>query len=110
MAFDSVDSEIAESKDINNVSATETDGETSTPPTELASHPTPSTDLDEGTDLSAAFTPGLRVYAIVAGLGVANLLAALENTVVAIAWPVILSDLKVGDDFIWVSNAFFLCR
>ncbi|KAH9900495.1 MFS general substrate transporter [Xylariomycetidae sp. FL2044] len=49
-----------------------------------------------------------RVYAIVVGLGITNLLAALENTVVSIAAPVILTDLQLGDNFIWVTNAFFL--
>ncbi|PHH88582.1 hypothetical protein CDD83_7350 [Cordyceps sp. RAO-2017] len=51
---------------------------------------------------------GFRVYAIVAGLGLANLLAALENTVVAVAAPVLLTDLRFGDSFIWITNAFFL--
>lgn len=54
--------------------------------------------------------PTPRLYAIIFGLGLANLLAALENTVVAIAAPVILTDLDLDVDFIWVTNAFFLCR
>lgn len=54
--------------------------------------------------------PTPRLYAIVVGLGIANLLAALENNVVAIAAPVILTDLKVGVDFVWITNAFFLSR
>ncbi len=54
--------------------------------------------------------PTFRVYAIVVGLGVANLLAALENTVLTIAAPVILADLELGDNFVWIINAFFLCR
>lgn len=57
-----------------------------------------------------AWQPTPRLYAIIFGLGLANLLAALENTVVAIAAPVILSDLDLDVDFIWVTNAFFLCR
>ena len=52
----------------------------------------------------------LRVYAIVVGLGVANLLAALENTVPTVAAPVVLADLELGDNFVWILNAFFLCR
>ncbi|KAI0470444.1 MFS general substrate transporter [Xylariaceae sp. FL0804] len=55
------------------------------------------------------FKAGFRVYAIVVSLGIANLLAALENTVVSIAAPVILTDLQLGSNFIWVLNAFFLC-
>lgn len=38
------------------------------------------------------------------------MLAALENTVIAVAAPVILSDLQLGIDFVWITNAFFLCR
>ena len=56
------------------------------------------------------FHPGFRLWAIIAGLGVTTLLAALENTVVTVAAPVILSDLKLGKDYIWITNAFFLCR
>ncbi|KAI9695815.1 MAG: hypothetical protein M1820_008409 [Bogoriella megaspora] len=56
-----------------------------------------------------AFKPSFRLYAIVVGLGITNLLAALENTVVAIAAPVILTDLQLGVDYIWITNAFFLC-
>lgn len=54
--------------------------------------------------------PGFRVYAIVVGLGITNLLAALENTVITIAAPVILTGLQLGDNFIWVTNAFFLSK
>jgi hypothetical protein len=56
------------------------------------------------------FKPTFRLYAIIVGLGIANLLAALENTVITIAAPVILTELQLGDNFIWITNAFFLCR
>lgn len=56
------------------------------------------------------FHPGFRLYAIIVGLGVTTLLAALENTVVTVAAPVILTDLKLGKNYIWIINAFFLCR
>ncbi|KAI0894508.1 major facilitator superfamily domain-containing protein [Annulohypoxylon nitens] len=55
-----------------------------------------------------AFKASFRVYAIIVGLGITNLLAALENTVVTIAAPVILSDLQLGDNYIWITNALFL--
>ncbi|GAP85078.1 putative multidrug resistance protein fnx1 protein [Rosellinia necatrix] len=66
------------------------------------------TQLRDGTVAAQAFEPTFRLYAIIVGLGITNLLAALENTVVSIAAPVILTDLKLGDNFIWVTNAFFL--
>lgn len=64
----------------------------------------------DDTVATPAFKPTFRLYAIIVGLGITNLLAALENTVVSIAAPVILTDLKLGDNFIWVTNAFFLSR
>ncbi len=60
--------------------------------------------------VSVPWKPTFRVYAVVVGLGVANLLAALENTVLTIAAPVVLTDLELGDNFVWILNAFFLCR
>ncbi|KAI1467234.1 MFS general substrate transporter [Daldinia caldariorum] len=66
------------------------------------------TEMDTGTPSPPPFKPNFRIYAIIAGLGITNLLAALENTVVSIAAPVILTDLQLGDNFIWVINAFFL--
>lgn len=78
-----------------------------------AEMPRPSTSPDELESVAppaAAFKPTFRLYAIVVGLGIANLLAALENTVITIAAPVILTDLEFGDNFIWITNAFFLSR
>lgn len=56
------------------------------------------------------FHPGLRLWIIILGLGVTLLLTALENTVVTVAMPYIISDLGLGDDYIWITNAFFICR
>lgn len=73
----------------------------------------PSSSMEHGdaaAPVSTAFKPNFRLYAIILGLGITNLLAAMENTVISIAAPVILTDLKLGDDFIWVTNAFFLSR
>ena len=47
-------------------------------------------------------------WAIIVGLGVTLLLAALENTVLTTAAPVILADIPLHDDWIWLTNAFFL--
>ncbi|KAH9984007.1 MFS general substrate transporter [Xylariaceae sp. FL0662B] len=68
----------------------------------------PLVELGEARTPSPADKLSFQVYAIVVGLGITNLLAALENTVVAIAAPVILTELQLGDNFIWVTNAFFL--
>ncbi len=56
------------------------------------------------------FHPGLRLWVIIIGLGVTLLLTALENTVVTVAMPMIVSDLGLRENYIWVTNAFFICR
>ena len=55
------------------------------------------------------FNRGLQFWAIIIGLGITNLLGALENTVVSTSAPVILSDLKLQSNYIWITNAFFVC-
>ncbi|KAI1381463.1 major facilitator superfamily domain-containing protein [Hypoxylon crocopeplum] len=57
----------------------------------------------------AGFQRGIRFWAIIIGLGVTNLLGALENTVVSTSAPVIVSDLQLGENYIWITNAFFVC-
>ncbi|KAI0471294.1 major facilitator superfamily domain-containing protein [Xylaria cf. heliscus] len=54
------------------------------------------------------FQRGVRFWAIIVGLGVTNLLGALENTVVTTSAPVIVTDLDLGDDYVWITNAFFV--
>ncbi|KAF7929415.1 uncharacterized protein EAE98_005333 [Botrytis deweyae] len=55
------------------------------------------------------FARGYKFWCIIIGFLVTNLLGALENTVVSTAAPVILSDLQMGQNFIWITNAFFVC-
>ncbi|KIW48773.1 uncharacterized protein PV06_01338 [Exophiala oligosperma] len=57
---------------------------------------------------NASFQPTARFWAIMATLCVVGLLAAFENTVVAIALPVISEDLGLGENYVWVTNVFFL--
>lgn len=59
---------------------------------------------------NASFQPTARFWAIMATLCVVGLLAAFENTVVAIALPVISEDLGLGENYVWVTNVFFLTR
>ncbi|OTA89148.1 hypothetical protein M434DRAFT_374057 [Hypoxylon sp. CO27-5] len=64
-------------------------------------------------DTSAAqddFHPGLRLWIIIIGLGVTLLLTALENTAITVAIPIIVTELDLGENYIWVTNAFFICR
>lgn len=56
------------------------------------------------------FHPGLRLWIIILGLGVTLLLTALENTIITVAMPEIVSDLGLDDNYIWITNAFFICR
>jgi hypothetical protein len=56
------------------------------------------------------FERGFRFWVIIIGLAVSTLLAALEHTVVTTAAPYILQDLGLKENFIWITNAFFVCR
>ncbi|KAK4206679.1 DNA repair protein RAD50 [Rhypophila decipiens] len=55
------------------------------------------------------FHPGIRLWTIIIGLGVTILLTALENTIVTVAMPSIISELNMGENYIWITNAFFVC-
>ncbi|XXH01892.1 Nucleolar protein 9 [Hypoxylon texense] len=47
-------------------------------------------------------------WAIIIGLGITLWLAALENSVLTTAAPAILNDIPMGDNWVWLTNAFFL--
>ncbi|KAJ9613457.1 hypothetical protein H2200_003399 [Cladophialophora chaetospira] len=56
----------------------------------------------------ASFERSPRFWAIMATLCVVGLLAAFENTVVATSLPFIVEELSLGENYIWVTNVFFL--
>ncbi|KAK4184058.1 major facilitator superfamily domain-containing protein [Podospora australis] len=47
-------------------------------------------------------------WAIIVGLGITLWLAALENSVLTTAAPALLKEISLGDNWIWLTNAFFL--
>ncbi|KAI0853779.1 MFS general substrate transporter [Daldinia vernicosa] len=49
-----------------------------------------------------------RFWAIIIALCTVSLLSAAENTVVVTALPTIVEKLNVGQDYVWISNIFFL--
>ncbi|MCJ1246457.1 hypothetical protein MMC30_003664 [Trapelia coarctata] len=51
---------------------------------------------------------GWQFWAIIATLCVIGILSALENTVVTTSLPFIVNDLQLGENYIWVTNVFFL--
>ncbi|KAI0019239.1 MFS general substrate transporter [Xylariomycetidae sp. FL0641] len=51
---------------------------------------------------------GLAFWAIIIGLGITLLLSALEHSVLVTAAPIVLADIPLGDDWVWLTNAFFL--
>ncbi|KAK4188648.1 major facilitator superfamily domain-containing protein [Podospora australis] len=57
---------------------------------------------------ATSFKPTARFWAILATLAVIGLLSALENTVVTTALPHIVTELNLGENYIWVTNVFFL--
>ncbi|ERS95417.1 hypothetical protein HMPREF1624_08295 [Sporothrix schenckii ATCC 58251] len=55
-----------------------------------------------------SFQRGPRFWAIIATLCVIGLLSSLENTVVTTSLPAIAALLDLGENYIWVTNVFFL--
>lgn len=51
----------------------------------------------------------LAFWMIILGLGITLLLSAFENTILTTAAPAILAEIDLGGNWIWVTNAFFLC-
>lgn len=43
-------------------------------------------------------------------LCITGLLGALENTVVTTSLPTIVQELNIGQNYIWITNIFFLTR
>ncbi|RDL36049.1 putative multidrug resistance protein fnx1 protein [Venustampulla echinocandica] len=62
----------------------------------------------EKLDEPSKFQPTPKFWAILATLCVIGLLSALENTVVTTSLPFIVKELKLGENYIWVTNVFFL--
>ncbi|KAI0197237.1 DNA repair protein RAD50 [Xylaria flabelliformis] len=54
------------------------------------------------------FNKDPRFWAIIATLCVIGILSALENTVVTTSLPFIVTQLDLGDNYVWVTNVFFL--
>lgn len=53
---------------------------------------------------------GFQFWAIIGTLCVVGILSALENTVVTTSLPFIVKELHLGENYIWVTNVFFLTR
>ncbi|CAG8973254.1 hypothetical protein HYALB_00000013 [Hymenoscyphus albidus] len=56
-----------------------------------------------------AFKPGFQFLAIMGGLSATSLIASLENSVVVTAGPSMVADLEMGEEYVWIANAFFVC-
>ena len=56
------------------------------------------------------FHPGFKLWCIIMAIAVTMLLAALENTVITVAAPEIVTALNMGANYIWTTNAFLICR
>ncbi|KAK7961770.1 multidrug resistance protein fnx1 [Apiospora aurea] len=62
-----------------------------------------------GPDSKRSSNHRLGLWAIIIGLGITFILSALEHSVLVTAAPVVLSEMSLGDNWIWLTNAFFLC-
>lgn len=54
------------------------------------------------------FQKGTRFWAILFVLALVSLLTSLEATVTSTVMPSIVADLGGGENYIWISNAYFL--
>lgn len=52
---------------------------------------------------------GARFWAVIMSLALTSFLASLENSVVVTSGPAIVADLEMGEEYVWVANAFFVC-
>lgn len=62
----------------------------------------------EEEDTAPRFERGIRFWAIIIILGISGLLGSLEHTVVVTAGPYILQDLNMREEFVWITNGFFV--
>lgn len=65
---------------------------------------------DEEQEEKVQIRRGLSFWAIITALCVMSILTALENTAVTTSLPVIVQELNMGENYIWVTNVFFLTR
>ena len=49
-----------------------------------------------------------RFWAIITSLGITGMLSAIEGTIITSALPTITEDLRGGDAYVWIPNAFLL--
>ncbi|KAI0899973.1 MFS general substrate transporter [Annulohypoxylon nitens] len=71
--------------------------------------PTDPVERTAGGQKTTAAKRDFRFWAIIVGLCIANFQSSLENSVIVTSGPAIVNDLKMGEEFIWITNAFFLC-
>jgi hypothetical protein len=55
-----------------------------------------------------AFKRDWRFWTIISTLSVIGILSSLENTVVVTSLSVMVDDLGLGENYIWITNVFFL--
>ena len=87
---------------------------TAAAPDGLGNCPTEKIDLQSGGTTAnpkkSAPERGFQFWAIILALCIVELLSAFETTVVSTALPVIVHDLHIGENYIWITNAYFLTR
>jgi hypothetical protein len=65
---------------------------------------------DPTTRKKAGLSQQARFWGIMIALCITNLLCALESTMLITSLPVVVKDLKMGDEYVWVNNVFYLSR
>lgn len=62
----------------------------------------------ENKEAEAPFQRGFSFWIVIAALCVTAIMASLENSVVVTAGPTIVADLGMGNEYVWIANAFFV--
>lgn len=85
----------------------DTSRDESSTPDDPAAHENEKTEEEKAEE---NFRPSARLWIIIISLGVTMLLGALENTVVTVAAPEIVTALDMSVNYIWITNGFMTCR
>lgn len=71
---------------------------------------TPLSGLEERVIAPQKIHRGPSFWVIIIALSISSILTALENTAVTTSLPVIVQELHIGDNYVWITNVFFLTR
>jgi hypothetical protein len=93
---------------MSDITMTQKDAAASTPESKKTSWVDAVQDATMEKKSPPVFEKGPRFFAILFVLALTSLLTSLEATITSTVMPSIVADLAGGEDYIWISNAYFL--